>query len=247
MKVALCCIAKNEDKYIEEWLQYNLYLGFDHIFLYQNDWDYLIDCPLITRIQIDGIGRQEEAYNHFLKTYKDDYDWVAFFDIDEFLVLKQHKDIKQFLLEYIEYDGVGINWYLFGDNGNKEPNENYSVLERFTKRSKKMDDHIKSIVKTNIKAIYGTHSPHKLPIVDTKKNKIVGPFNKNATDEIAQLNHYFTKTWIEWQYKKNRGRANRRKNEKLPNRSDDDFHNHNFNEVTDTLALDFFKNKSTIF
>ena len=29
MKVALVCIAKNEDNYIQEWINYNLKLGFD--------------------------------------------------------------------------------------------------------------------------------------------------------------------------------------------------------------------------
>ena len=38
MKTALVCIAKNEDHYIDEWIEYYLKLGIDHIFIYQNDF-----------------------------------------------------------------------------------------------------------------------------------------------------------------------------------------------------------------
>ena len=39
MRTALVCIAKWEDT-IEEWCNYHLKLGFDKIFIYQNDWVY---------------------------------------------------------------------------------------------------------------------------------------------------------------------------------------------------------------
>ena len=38
MKIALVCIAKNEDDYIEEWVNYHLKLGFSKIFIYENNW-----------------------------------------------------------------------------------------------------------------------------------------------------------------------------------------------------------------
>lgn len=247
MNVALVCIAKNEDKYIEEWVQYNLYLGFDHIFIYQNDWIYNIDSPFITNIPFNGVGMQENAYNNFLQYYSKGYDWVAFFDVDEFLVLKKHNDIKSFLKEYLDYNGVAINWYLFGDNNLKEPTNDYSVLKRFTKRRKSMDKHVKCIVKTNLNAEYSIHNFSELSVVDTKKNKVVGAFNKNESDDIAQINHYFTKTFKEWQDKKNRGRAPNRKNGEICVRTDKDFYYHNFNEVEDLHALNFFLKKSKIF
>jgi hypothetical protein len=243
MKVALTCIAKNEDKYIEEWIQYHLYLGFDRVFVYENDWTLNLDSPFVEKIQFNGGGRQSQAYNHFLSNYKNKYDWVAFFDVDEFLVLKMHDNIKQFLFHYREFDGVGINWYLFGDNNQPMPTDNYSVLDRFTKRSKKIDKHIKCIVKTNIDSKYNIHSPINSVIVDCKKNPIAGAFNTQGDDTIAQINHYFTKTKEEWKLKRERGRA------PLINvmRSDDDFGIHNKNEVEDLTALNFFIKKSNIF
>ena len=34
MKTALVCIAKDEDRYLGEWLAYHLKLGFSEIFVY---------------------------------------------------------------------------------------------------------------------------------------------------------------------------------------------------------------------
>lgn len=247
MNVALVCIAKNEDNYIEEWVQYHLYLGFDHVFIYENDWRCSITSPLITKIPFDGIGNQENAYNHFLKSYRNKYDWVAFFDVDEFLVLKKHEDIKVFLKDYYDYNGVAINWYFFGDNNLSEIDENYSLLQRFTKRQKYMDIHVKCIVRTSVDDTYNIHNFHKVSVVDTKKNTVIGPFNLNLSDDVAQINHYFTKTIKEWEHKKIRGRAPYKNNNEMWFRSDDDFHRHNFNEIEDLYALNFFLKKSNIF
>ena len=243
MNVALVCIAKNEDEYINEWIEYNLYLGFDKIFIYNNDWKFDIDSPFIETIPIEGRGKQEYVYNNFLEYYKDEYNWVAFFDVDEFLVLKKHDNIKDFLQDYSEFNGVAINWHLFGDNNQEQPTNDYSVLKRFTRRGLTMDRHIKCIVKPNAINKYKVHCPLEDEVVDTHKNKIFGPFNNNATDDIAQLNHYFVKTFWEWERKKKRGRVCKDKEQ----RTDIDFHSHNKNDIEDLYALNFFIKKSNIF
>lgn len=243
MNVALACIAKNEDYYINEWLEYNLYLGFDKVFVYNNDWDFHIDSPFVETIPIKGRGKQEHVYNVFLNKYQNEYDWVAFFDVDEFLVLKKHDNIKDFLNDYDEFGCVGINWYLFGDNNQPKPTNEYSVLKRFTRRGLTMDKHIKCIVKPSIVKRYKIHAPDKDFVVDTDKNVFYGPYNENGKDNVAQLNHYFTKSKWEWEIKKNRGRVDANRE----SRTDDDFKSHNYNEVEDLDALNFFIKKSTIF
>ena len=39
----ICAIAKNEDLYLDEWIQYHLALGFKHIFLYDNHDEPTLD------------------------------------------------------------------------------------------------------------------------------------------------------------------------------------------------------------
>jgi hypothetical protein len=104
-KVALVAIAKNEDHYINEWIRYNLKLGFTKIFIYQNDWIAKIDPDIdMTKIElIDWPSNyinekldpniQINAYNDFIAKKYLDFDWAAFFDCDEFLYMNKVKDL----------------------------------------------------------------------------------------------------------------------------------------------------------
>jgi hypothetical protein len=240
MKVALVCIAKNEDNYIDEWIRYNKKLGFDKIFIYRNDWFYFNSDDKLKIFTVDGLNKQTFVYNQFINDFKNQYDWVAFLDVDEFLVLKKHKNIKDFLSDYSNSFGVGINWYLFGDNGLPDVKENdFSVLNRFTKRQESMNKHIKTILNLRMipnNTIMYVHNPN-VPISSTDGDKILGPFNLNFNDEIAQINHYFCKTFEEFKLKVDRGRA-----DTINKRNLDEFHSHNFNDVEDLSAINFLKN-----
>lgn len=234
MKVSLVCIAKDEDLYIDEWIQYHKKLGFDDIYIYQNDWRWSGESENVYKIEVDGPTKQKESYNNFIKHNRTNYDWVAFFDVDEFLVLKKHKDIKSFLTEYESFPAVGINWVLFGDNGHTNVNDEYSVLKRFTKRQENVDIHVKCIVKLNNNAYMNVHNPSSF-WVDTHKQVNNGPFTKTPSDDIAQINHYFCKTQEEFELKCERGRADTN-----TKRNISDFNAHNHNEIEDLTAYNFF-------
>ena len=206
MKVALVCIAKNEENYIQEWINYHKKIGFDNIFIYQNDWRWFGESENVHKIELDGKNQQLVAYNTFLNVYKNEFDWVAFFDVDEFLVLKKHKTIQEFLLEYSNFDCVGINWVLFGNNGNTNLDSEYSLLKRFTKRQSDVNQHVKSIVKLNKGIVMLTHSP-TTTWVNTEKEYKLGPFNIGGSIDIAQINHYFCKTEDEFKEKIKKGKA----------------------------------------
>jgi hypothetical protein len=235
MKVSLVCIAKDEDDYIEEWVNYHLKLGFDNIFIYQNDWQCNVQSTKVTKFQFGGKKKQVESYNHFIQNYWGLQDWIAFFDVDEFLVLKKHDNVKNFLMDYEDYDGIGINWVFFGSNGLKKvKNNEYSVLSRFTMRSKKPNKHIKSIIKSNKESKMSVHYPNH-NICNTHKKIFYGPFAE-PNDEIAQLNHYFTKSLEEFKRKRKRGRS-----DDGTIREFSDFYTLDINEVEDTYALKFYK------
>jgi hypothetical protein len=238
MKVALVCIAKNEDHYIEEWINYHLKLGFDDIIIYRNNWEYSNDNPRVKVIDYPGQVRQIPAYNEFISQNLGIYDWVAFFDVDEFLALKKHSNVKEFLNDYGNYNTVGINWAIFGSNGIESVSDNYNVLERFTKRQVSVDQHIKSIVKIRTGVAFGT--PHNVNVewVSPELSINRGPFNKNGSDEIAQLNHYFCKSKDEFIQKVSRGRADTNQFRSL-----EEFNHLDINEVEDLHALNFYQNK----
>ena len=205
MKVAIVCIAKDENYYLQEWISYNLKLGFDHIFLYQNDWRTDIENPQLTKLIWDGPVAQLPAYNNFLNTNKD-YDWIAFIDCDEYISLKKHDNIKDFIKEYDNPNGIGLNWFFYGSGGQLN-RVNNSLLHQFKYRSNNVDQHVKTIL--NVKSGARMQLPHNpnIPIMDTNNKFFAGPFNPHGPTDVAYINHYHNKTKEDWEIRIKRGRV----------------------------------------
>lgn len=144
MKILLVAIVKNENRYLDEWVDYHYNLGFDQIVLCDNndiDGEVITNDKVIVEdfvgqhkerhIKVRYYGTQQDAYNYCYKKYNEEYDWIAYLDIDEFLTpLKT--DIKTYLSNLPDTaDVVYINWKCYGDNGHIHY-ENKPVLERFT-------------------------------------------------------------------------------------------------------------------
>ena len=245
MKTALVCIAKNEDNYIQEWIDYNFKLGFDHIFIYNNDWQYYNNDNRITILEINGQTRQVVAYNHFKKHLSEQFNWAAFFDVDEFLVLNKHNSLKDLLREYEDCNAIGINWAIFGNNEHdKIINNEYSVLKRFTKRNTENFDangHIKTIIKLPCHHFQDVHNIHGT-WYNLDKQTRNSPFNKPVKWDVAQLNHYLTKSTEEFYAKCERGRADHTDKRKFEEHKD----YLNCNQIVDTKARDFLYPINTV-
>ena len=97
MKTAIVTLAKDEEKYIIEWLNYYRALGASHFFIYDNndpDNNQLPELigsnPDVTIIDVRGrdklhaygmqIGCNTKVYNE----QKQNFDYFGFFDVDEF-------------------------------------------------------------------------------------------------------------------------------------------------------------------
>jgi hypothetical protein len=236
-KSALVCIAKNEDQYIEEWLDYNHKLGFDDIFMYVNDWECNIERPFLHKIIINGENRQVISYNHFIHHFKNQYEWGAFFDCDEFLVLHKHSNVNEFLTEYDDLPGLAINWLFFGADGKVFRGEDkHTVLKQFIKREELPNQHIKTILKLNSGGIMvNPHNPN-IFISDTNRKSFAGPFNENGPIDIVQLNHYYFRTYEDWVIKCDRGRADGGENREYDEWKQQQF---NYCDVEDLSAINF--------
>ena len=103
-RVALCAIVKNEARDIAEWLAYHTLLGFDTIIVFDNGSTDGTDAILeqagkTLPVQVRPWPRrdpryQTAAYEEACRELAGQFDWVAFFDADEFLVLHRDPDIK---------------------------------------------------------------------------------------------------------------------------------------------------------
>lgn len=226
-KVLLCCIGKMENNYIREFVEYYKEIGFDNICLYDNNdidgehfedviGDYIDSGFVILK---DWRGKelaQIPSYTDCYNTYKDEYDWIAYFDIDEFLELDCN-NIHEFLQQDM-YNDRGINtiricWKQFTDSEiiNVE-NNNYSI-KRFTEYlpiTKKYSTATKIIMKTVLDDIEFS-SPHGILYNSKYSKKIIsvntkGQLCRNSIElrdneitwENARLNHYRFKTIEEY-------------------------------------------------
>ena len=120
---------------------------------------------------------------------------------------------------------------------------NYSVLSRFTKRQVGVFHLVKCIVKVDPNILWDVHNAVYLKAVDTNHRVFKTGIHEHGDDTIAQINHYFCKTWDEFCIKRNRGRADMTPNDPLFIKKESDFEAHNLNEIEDTYALDFYLDK----
>lgn len=228
MKIALCCIAKCENLYLSEWVNYHLNLGFDHIYIYDNndtDGERCEDVigkenPNVTVLTTyigkkqKGCETQIRAYNDFYKTFGKKYDWVLFSDVDEFLVLNKHTNVNDYISSITDKKTkcVKLNWKCYGDNEQLHY-ENKPVVERFTKEcdNKEENRFYKSFYKTKISGfelINVHYSLYVSTIVDCDGNEM--KYEKNVKTKTVNTNsayfaHYVTKSADEYyQIKKKR-------------------------------------------
>ena len=216
-KVLLCCIAKMENLYIREFVDYYKNLGFDNICLYDNNDedgehfedvinDYITSGFVILKNVRGKQLAQMPSYTECYNEYKNQYDWIAFFDIDEFLHFDNCKNIKQFLSNDM-YNINGVNcirvcWKQYDDSGIIKTNGDYSnkKYKTFLPITNIHACQTKPIIKTVLNNIEFTsaHGPIKdkrVKCVNTAGELCDNAITiKNITWKNACLNHYRFKT-----------------------------------------------------
>lgn len=237
-RIALCCIAKMENEYIREFVEYYLALGFDHIYIYDNNdvngevfSDVINDFILgrkCTIINYRGKHKcQIEAYDNCYRTYSSEYEWMAFFDCDEFLTFTDEKEtIHSYLDNHIfaPFQVIYFNWLVYGDNEFLDT-DGRNVTDRLVSPVIPYDfhgaldipenNHVKTIIRGGLKHINwnqsccGSHSPASKYYrycnalgVEYPSNIALVPYDFSK----AFVRHYSTKTIGEYvRNKKKRG------------------------------------------
>lgn len=128
--IVICAIAKNEHLYINDWVKYHIDLGFDHIYIFDNDdktsrflGDY-IDTSYADKVSFFDVRErkgqwfQQDCYNQFYQNYNQTFDWCAFIDIDEFIVLNAWPNIRAMVDDdrFKPFSSIKICWRLYGDD-----------------------------------------------------------------------------------------------------------------------------------
>ena len=257
MYIAVCIMHKNDLDALIENIEYHTLIGFDKIIIYDNNSDIKLDIlnkydnVILKKWEDIKIGSQIRCYNDCIEKHRNDFKWIAFIDTDEFIVLNNGMNqsitytyIKDFMKDYENFGGVGINWKCFGSSGHikKQDSIIYSYINYVESN---VNEHIKSIV--NTKYVNFAYNPHSFNYksdfycVNENFEKITSEqsnaFNSPPTYEKIQINHYITRSLEDFEDKIRRGGGNSRKNNKLTNK----FWEHFQNGKEETFIIDLIK------
>lgn len=237
IKVCLCVIAKNENLYVREFVEHYKKIGYNNIFIYDNNDkngehfeevinDYIQNgfVKIIDFRDKNENVPQLDAYRDCYSRNSKIYNWISFYDMDEFLEInKKYNTIKDLLNDNIfdHCQNIKINWLML---------VNYNILyfedKPLQQRIKtiRYDDpsnkHIKSTVKGNLPINYwkiagNPHSSNANITSCSSSGKIIdsdSPFNEPPDYKNAKLKHYYYKSFEEFCLKVERGKCDRTKN-----------------------------------
>lgn len=223
--LAVCAIAKDEGPYFAEWIDWHHRMGVDKFYVYDNGSTDCtrrvlqphVDSGLVELIDFPGYRRQLAAYDDCLARHRYDARWIAFIDLDEFIVPLKDDSIPAFLKRFEEFPAVEINWLIFGSSGHVEKSDE-PVMKRFTRHSlpeHPLNRHVKSIVDPRrVFNMIGCHEAARISgrAADSHGNEIRSNFRDRVPQQdVIRINHYAVRSRQEFMEKKLRGRASGRK------------------------------------
>lgn len=219
--LAVCAIAKNEGPYFKEWIEWHRKQGVEKFYIYDNESTDCtkevlapyIESGLVEYCYFPGYRKQLAAYDDCLEKYRWDTRWIAFIDLDEFIVPIKDKTIPDFLRKFEGFPAVEINWLIYGSGGAKKKVPG-TMMERFKHHSKLehyLNRHVKSIVDTRkVFNLIGCHEAARIEgyAVDSHGNPIRKHFReREPQQDVIRINHYAVRSFEEFLEKQNRGRA----------------------------------------
>lgn len=226
--VSICAIFKNEARYMKEWIEFHRIIGIDHFYLYNNfsEDDYLsilkpyIEQGIVTLTEWPVKQGQMAAYKDCSENKRQETNWIAYIDLDEFIVPNATDNIKDCLFKFEKRPIVVAYWKLFGSSGLMSRNPDGLVTEAFYLCWRKYSnigkyfyntayDYADDLPQNTAMHIrWSKYKGHTLPPVNFYNHIICRGVNVAENDyPPVQINHYFTKSYNEYLEKKSRGDA----------------------------------------
>jgi Glycosyltransferase family 92 len=221
LHLGIVVIVRNEAPYLEEWLAYHVALGVDHVFLYDNGSDdelqqvveRHVNHGLLTIVHWPLPGGQLDAYSHALRFFGPSVDWLAFIDVDEFIVPLVDDDIPAFLARFSDAADIRIPRVDFGFSGHRSPPEGltidaYTGVADVFGRDPSRPPRVKTIVQSRGVSAVGIHTATLADVPIARDERPVPTRSvRTGARELAQLNHYYTRSFDEFEAKRFRGSA----------------------------------------
>ena len=224
-RIALCAIVRNEIRSLVEWLAHYKVLGVDEFLIYDNDSTdgttdllrALDDAGELVHLpwpHTVGARPQRLAYERARK--HSDADWLAFFDADEFLFLRQDASLADFLAGFpADVSAVAVNWIVFGSGGQARYRA-APVTERFTDALPAGADQSRTVKAVGRRARLSGTGIHRVAVAEGRyvmpsgAEAIFDGLTASVAPEVsvAALHHYAVKSLEEFAEKRARGHAN---------------------------------------
>lgn len=220
-------IRSNRKNDLKEWVDYHFAIGFDKITIFDNESTYSIKELLfnyknvdVREIKINDLPDKaiHSVYYEISKEKENDGNYVAFIDDDEYIFIKNSKNIKEILNNDMEILCVYLKLISSSElledrNGTAIDTFNYTLSFNPNRVDKAQ---IKSIVNfSKCKNLeWGLDGPH-MPVVNNVKKTIRGeimktnfgntPITKNFYDnQEIYIYHYVFQTHLDWIFKRER-------------------------------------------
>ena len=227
---SVCLLIKDENDFLEEWLDNYWDIGVDHFYIYDNnskvpvketiakikDGFYVDKCDVILFTEYKHM--QYDCYRNCLINYGQESRWIGFLDTDEFVEFTDGTtDIKEFLKEFENDLAVWIPWETYGANGHVERptggmRENYTkpIISPYGLWGK-------IFVQTALVQRMYVHGADSVgyyyPIVTQEHGVLYETYTDtcNRMDNgeniypRVKINHYMTRSYQDWVEKMSRG------------------------------------------
>lgn len=227
---SVCLLIKDENDFLEEWLDNYWNIGVEHFYIYDNKSQnpvtetiakikngfYVDKCDVILFAEYKHM--QYDCYENCLLNFGQESRWIGFLDTDEFVEFtNETTDIKEFLKEFEDNLAVWIPWDTYGANGHiKRPiggmRNNYikSIINPYGLWGK-------IFVQTALVQRMYVHGADSIgnyySIVTPDKELLYSEYGKlydrmvkgkNIYSKI-KINHYITRSYQDWVEKMTRG------------------------------------------
>lgn len=267
--VGIAAIVRNEARHIGEWAAFHHAAGVGRFFVYDNGstdgtraalaaalppealtvvpWDQVFRDARMGR----EIHNQVLAYAHAARNFGAGLRWLAFIDVDEFLIPKAAAGIPEALAPLGDAPNLSLPWHMFGRSGHAEAPAG-GVLANYTRRAADPMSDVRGI-----RAFKCLVDPcrltglrvHAMETGDSEAtvNDIGTPAASTRDREARgfysaarlQLNHYYTRSEAELAAKIGRGPNLRDKSGDYARKVRRTVANIEADEVEDRAALDY--------
>lgn len=217
MKYLICAIIKNEHRYLAEWIEHHLSIGFDDIYLFEDFGSdshkeitdkyphvHLDTCDNYFTIKRDydkGNHRQNRLYQKFLYQHRKESGWCAFIDIDEY-IMTDGSSLDDITKDYTNSAGIAMFWKMYNASGHvlRPSNIVKSYTERCSQLKQDWGWNFKSLVNLNVgEEVLSVHQVNNL--VDIYNNPVRVTRSNPITYEKIWINHYYTKSYEDWRFR----------------------------------------------